>query len=57
MQSIPGQGIVMFLAFMGHSLIHWRWIVNITNRMLTASLHRKPVLDARIKAGVQPEGV
>ena len=50
-------GIVMFLAFMGHSLIHWRWIVNITNRMLTASLHRKPVLDAKINTGVQPEGV
>jgi len=29
-------GVVMFLAFLGHTIIHWRWIVKVTQRMLTS---------------------
>ena len=29
-------GIVMFLAFLGHTLIHWRWIVKVTARMFAS---------------------
>jgi len=33
-------GIVMILAFVGHTIIHWRWIVNVSGRMIGSFLPR-----------------